>query len=373
MFARAAASVAVLSLAAACGGSDDAADPQPSVPAISETPATTEATSQQPPPDQPDLTPRAIVEGLEVPWGIDFLPDGSALIAERDVAAIQLLDPSGTIRELGTVADVTPSSEGGLLGLAVSPGFDDDHTIFAYISTDSDNRVVSMTYDGQGLGKATPILTGIPVADYHDGGRIAFGPDGKLYVTTGEATIGPLAQDPTSLGGKILRINPNGSVPADNPDPQSPVWTLGHRNVQGITWDDEGRMFASEFGASTWDELNLIEPGNNYGWPEAEGRSGNPAFTNPLRQWSTDDLSPSGITYLDGSLYIAGLRGERLYRVPVRGNGSVGEPEALYQGDYGRLRTVVATPDGALWFTTSNRDGRGDPAKTDDKIFEIRP
>lgn len=364
----------VLATSACGGGDDDEATPEvPTSSAPSETPPTTEDSGPiESAAPEPDLDPRTVVEGLEVPWGIAFLPDGSALIAERDVAAIQHLTPAGKISEVGQVGGVSPTSEGGLLGLAVSPDFETDQTVFAYYTTDQDNRVVSMTFENDRLGKPEPIITEIPRGEIHDGGRLAFGPDGKLYVTTGETGNGELAQDPDSLGGKILRLNPDGSIPDDNPDPQSPVWTLGHRNVQGIVWDDQGRMWASEFGQNLWDELNLIEKGNNYGWPAVEGKGDLDQFTDPVRQWSTSDLSPSGLAYLDGSLYIAGLRGERLYRIPVRAGGA-GQPEALYQGEYGRLRTVVATPDGELWFTTSNRDGRGEPSDADDRVLEIRP
>ncbi|HET7328584.1 MAG TPA: PQQ-dependent sugar dehydrogenase [Nocardioidaceae bacterium] len=324
-------------------------------------------------PEQPaDLTPEVVARNLEVPWGIAFLPDGSALVAERASGQIQRVVPGGDVTDVGTVPGVVATSEGGLLGLAVSPTYPEDQTIFAYYTTDSDNRVARMTFDGQHLGAPDPILTGIPSGAIHDGGRIAFGPDDMLYITTGEAGNEQLAQDPDSLGGKILRIKPNGDIPADNPDPGSPVWTLGHRNVEGITWDDAGRMWATEFGASTWDELNLIEPGNNYGWPATEGRSDVEEFTDPVLQWPTGEASPSGIAYLDGALWIGALQGERLYRVPVRKNG-VGEPEALFVNDYGRLRSVESTPDGDLWFTTSNRDGRGDPVPADDRILEIRP
>lgn len=364
--------IALLFAASAC--TDDEPEATPTVPPTeSASDDTTTSTAPAPTADpRPDLDPKVVVEGLEVPWGIAFLPDGSALIAERDTATVQHLTDK-EVTAVGTVDGVEPTLEGGLLGLAVSPSYDQDQTVYAYLTTSEDNRVVTMTFDGDELGPSKAIFTGIPKGDIHDGGRIAFGPDGKLYVTTGETGDGPLAQDPDSPAGKILRLEPDGSVPRDNPDPKSPVWTLGHRNVQGITWDDDERLWASEFGASAWDELNLIEPGDNYGWPEAEGRAGGSEFTDPVLQWPTSDLSPSGIAYLDGSLYIAGLAGERLYRIPLNGNGKVGEPEALYRGEYGRLRTVVATPDGTLWFTTSNLDGRGEPAPSDDRIFEIRP
>ncbi len=372
--------VSILAAVTACGGSETGpqADPTPSVPTATQTqrdtdpaPSREETSSTENP--QPDLDPRVVVQGLEVPWGIAFVPDGSALIAERDDATIQRLDPDGTITEVGTVPNVVPTSEGGLLGLAVSPTYDDDQTIYAYITTAADNRVVSMKYDGKVLGDGSPILTGIPAGQIHDGGRIAFGPDDKLYVTTGETGDGDLAQDPDSLGGKILRIEADGSIPSDNPDPESPIWTTGHRNVQGIDWDDDGRMWATEFGSTIWDELNLIEPGNNYGWPKVEGISGGGEFTDPMVQWETGDASPSGLAYFDGFLYVAALGGHRLFQVSVSADGKTGTPKTLYSGKYGRLRTVVATPQNTLWFTTSNLDGRGDPEPTDDRIFEIRP
>lgn len=377
-----AAVIASLVLVAAVACSNDASGPN-EPPAGAESPtsesptasdeptetATTPTVSEQP----SDLSPEVVARNLEVPWGIDFLPDGSALIAERANGTIQRLAPGGRVSEVGTVPGVAPTAEGGLLGVAVSPSFRDDRNVYAYLTTDQDNRVVRMSLTGNRLGEPEPIITGIPVGAVHDGGRIKFGPDGMLYVTTGEAGDEQLAQDPKSLGGKILRIEPDGDVPSDNPDPQSPVWTMGHRNVQGLAWDDQKRLWATEFGAQAWDELNLIEPGNNYGWPDAEGRSDLEEYTNPVRQWSTDKASPSGVAYLDGSLWIASLQGERLWQVPVRPNGSTGQPKAHYTGEYGRLRTVVTTPDDVLWFTTSNRDGRGNPAPADDRIFWIRP
>jgi glucose/arabinose dehydrogenase len=359
---------ALAALVAGCS-SDDSSEPKPHGVTTSSGEPTADGR-------QPDLSPSPVAHGLAVPWGITFLPDGSALIAQRDRATVLLLTPEGKIRDVGTVEGVTPTSEGGLLGLAVSPSYVTDRTVYAYITTGSDNRVVTMPFDGERLGAATPILTGIPRGEIHDGGRIAFGPDHKLYVTTGETGESELAQDRDSLGGKILRLNPDGTVPRDNPFPGSPVWSYGHRNVQGIAWDAKGRLWASEFGSDFWDELNLIEPGHNYGWPIGEGAIDKPGYTDPVLQWKTDDASPSGIAFLRGDLWMAGLHGARLYRIPVHADGSVGKPRALFAGRFGRLRTVVATPDGALWFSTSNRDGRaaaGFPKRADDRLLEIRP
>ena len=316
---------------------------------------------------QPDGGPAEIATNLAVPWGIAFLADGSALIAERDSAVVKHL-ASGAVTDAGTVAGVAPRGEGGLLGLATA-----GQTVFAYITTGSDNRVVRMGFDGTKLTGQTPIFTGIPAGSRHDGGRIAFGPDGKLYVATGEAGNTALAQDKSSLGGKILRINADGSIPSDNPDPASAVWSYGHRNIQGLAWDSGGRLWATEYGSNVVDELNLIRPGGNYGWPMAEGRSDTAGLINPVVEWPTGDASPSGLAYFGGSLWVACLRGERLYRIPVGGDGAVGGSAALFVGQYGRLRTVVGAPNGTLWFSTSNRDGRGDPRAGDDRILQLTP
>ncbi|MGH3676498.1 MAG: PQQ-dependent sugar dehydrogenase [Mycobacterium sp.] len=309
-----------------------------------------------------------IATNLDVPWGIAFLPDGSALIAERDSGAVKHLSV-GAVNPVGSVAGVAARGEGGLLGLATS-----GQTVFAYLTTAGDNRVVRMGFDGGALTEQAPIFTGIPAgSSRHNGGRIAFGPDGKLYVATGEAGNPELAQDRTSLGGKILRINPDGSVPSDNPDPASPVWSYGHRNIQGLAWDSAGRLWATEYGANLLDELNLIEPGGNYGWPMAEGRADTAGLIDPVIEWGVDEASPAGLAFFGGSLWVACLRGQRLYRVPVGGDGALGDPAALFVGEFGRLRTVVPAPDGTLWFTTSNRDGRGSPRDGDDRILQLRP
>jgi glucose/arabinose dehydrogenase len=315
-----------------------------------------------------DSGPEAIATNLDVPWGIAFLPDGSALIAERNSGAIQHMTQAGVVNNVGGVAGVAARGEGGLLGLATS-----GQTVFAYITTAQDNRVVMMRFDGASLTEPSAILTGIPAGSVHDGGRIAFGPDGKLYVTTGESGDPGLAQDRSSLGGKILRINPDGSIPPDNPDPASPVWSFGHRNIQGLAWDSAGRLWVTEYGANRLDELNLIQRGGNYGWPMAEGRADTAGLMDPAVQWATGEASPSGLAFFGGSLWVACLRGQRLYRVPVGADGSVADPAPLFVGQYGRLRTVVAAPDGALWFTTSNRDGRGSAREGDDRILQFRP
>ncbi|MPZ62356.1 MAG: PQQ-dependent sugar dehydrogenase [Propionibacteriales bacterium] len=384
------ASVLVLTIAGCSDGESEDSPSQPDETAAEPIEEQTSPSEPDPPPNREPTTPTStptstpenegsprprvtgvVATGLEVPWGIAFLPDDSALVAERIDGTISRITPSGRVREIGTVPGVNPIGEGGLLGLAVSPRYARDHRIFAYLTTDQDNRVVSMRYAGGRLGPPREVLTGIPFGSNHNGGRLAFGPDGKLYVSTGEAGVRGLSQDPGSLGGKILRINPNGSIPADNPDPGSPIWTSGHRNVQGLAFDDADRLWASEFGDDLWDELNLIRKGRNYGWPRTEGRSNLRRFTDPLAQWNPDNASPSGLAYADGSLWGAALEGERLWRVPVRKGGSVGTPKAFLNGRYGRLRTAVVAPDGSLWLATSNRDGRGLPRPQDDRIIRV--
>ena len=255
----------------------------------------------------------------------------------------------------------------------MSPTYARDKRVFFYATADEDNRVYRTTFENNRLGKLRPILTGIPKAGNHDGGRLVFGPDGWLYVSTGEAGQPELAQDMESLGGKILRIGQDGEPADGNPDPASPIWTSGHRNVQGLAFDHEGNLWASEFGQDTWDELNLIKRGFNYGWPEVEGKgSESPDFTDPQVQWDTNDASPSGLAFVGDRLYLGALRGERLWRIDVNGRRASDE-KGFFVGEYGRMRTVATAPDGNLWVTTSNRDGRGDPAASDDRILLVRP
>ena len=318
-----------------------------------------------------------IATGLEVPWGLSFLPTGDVLVGERMTGDIYQIPAGGGDRELvGTVPDVEAIGEGGLLGIAVDPLFIHDSFVYAYLTTRTDNRIVRFRLD-----PAEPrvydlevVLDGIAMASVHNGGALAFGPDGMLYAGVGDAGEPARAQDPDSLNGKILRMDPLGNPPLENPnpDPDSLVWSMGHRNVQGLAWDDDGRLWATEFGQNAFDEVNLIEPGSNYGWPDVEGVGDDPRYVNPQVTWTTDEASPSGAAFLDGALYVGALRGQRLWRVPLD-DGEAGEPVALLEGDYGRLRNVVAGPDGTLWITTSNRDGRGEFDDGDDRVLRLDP
>jgi glucose/arabinose dehydrogenase len=321
---------------------------------------------------------RTVAEDLNSPWGLACLPEGGLLVGSRDEGTITRVDEkTGAKTELGEVPGVSAAGEGGLLGLALSPDYASDRMIYAYVTTASDNRVVRMLYDakrpsGDQLGAPDTIFKGIPKGMIHNGGRIAFGPDGMLYVGTGENGDRGLAQDRKSLGGKILRLTPEGEPAAGDPFPGSPVYSYGHRNVQGLAWDAEQRLFASEFGQDTWDELNAIAPGGNYGWPTAEGKSADAKFRDPIAQWHTDDASPSGIAYAEGSIWMAGLKGQRLWRIPLRDTAASAAPQAFLKGEYGRLRTVVSAGGDRLWVTTSDTDGRGSPKQGDDRILELR-
>ncbi|MEV0849872.1 PQQ-dependent sugar dehydrogenase [Streptomyces sp. NPDC049954] len=321
---------------------------------------------------------RTVTDRLKAPWGLAPLPGGDLLVSLRDDGKLVRVDTeSGEKTEVGTVPGVAAAGEGGLLGIAVSPRFASDHFVYAYLTTESDNRIARLLYDekkpaGQQLGAPNTVLRGIPKGTVHNGGRIAFGPDGMLYAGTGETGERGLAQDRKSLAGKILRMTPEGRPAEGNPDPDSLVWSWGHRNVQGLAWDADKRLWASEFGQDTWDELNLIEPGGNYGWPKAEGRASEKGFTDPVAQWKTSQSSPSGLAWAEGSVWMAGLRGEALWRVPLKGTQEAAEPQPFLKGKYGRLRAAVAAGGDKLWVLTNETDSRGTPQKGDDRILEVR-
>jgi len=346
---------------AGCGSNSGGADTSASTPAAPAAP-----TAPTVPNTPAAAAPRVIASALQAPWSIAFY-GSTPLVSERDSARILALDGAGTPTQVARIAGVDGAGEGGLLGIAVRAGY-----LYAYFTAGANNRIERYRLDGAApnlrLGPAETILAGIPVAGIHNGGRLAFGPDGMLYATTGDAGNSALAQDRSSLGGKILRLTPEGGIPADNPFPGSPVYSYGHRNPQGLAWAADGTLYASEFGQNTWDELNLIRAGGNYGWPTVEGRAGDSRFIDPLQQWRTADASPSGMAFSQGNLYIANLRGQRLRQVPVAVPGSAVE---RYAGQYGRLRDVAAAPDGTLWMLTNNTDGRGTPQAGDDRIIGI--
>lgn len=315
--------------------------------------------------------PEVVATGLQVPWGMDFLPDGSALVAERSTGQVLRVRPGQPPQQVVTISGVTPTSEGGLLGLAVSPTYAQDNYVYVYFTTATDNRIARFRLNSP--QNQEPILTGLTRAAIHNGGRIAFGPDGMLYAGVGDAGQTSTSQNLQSRNGKILRMRPDGGVPSDNPYSGSLVYSLGHRHVQGLAWDSQGRLYATEFGQNAWDEVNLIVAGGNYGWPTVEGRANDPRFRDPLIVWTPAEASPSGAAIAGNRLYVANLRGSRLWNVPLTAAGGVGTPTAELLGSYGRLRTVEYGPDGWLWVTTSNRDGRGTPAANDDRILRFPP
>uniref|UniRef100_UPI003A8AA855 DUF1990 family protein n=1 Tax=Leucobacter sp. BZR 635 TaxID=3378705 RepID=UPI003A8AA855 len=316
-----------------------------------------------------------------------FSPEGEAYIlpgttatltaqgkSARPIMVISTVDePQRLGFAWGDREEAAGFGEGGLLGLAVSPadaGTQPEH-LYAYSTAAGGNRVQRFAITGEpgslALGDPTTIIDGLPSAASHNGGRIAFGPDGMLYVTAGDAAQPWLSQDLASPGGKILRLAPDGAIPADNPFDGSPVYSYGHRNPQGIAWATDGTMYSSEFGQDTWDELNVIKAGANYGWPEVEGIAGDDRFVDPVQQWRPADASPSGIAILGDTIYIANLRGQRVRTVPL---ADLAANTDYFIEEYGRIRDVTVSPDGKLWLLSNNTDGRVDPRPDDDRFID---
>ena len=320
-----------------------------------------------------------LATGLQVPWDVAFVDGGRAYITERPTGRVLLREPDGSISEVHRFV-VDPTGEGGLLGLEASPNFAQDNSLFVFFTSPTDNRIVRF----QPGGAEVPILTGLPKASVHDAGRIAFGPDGMLYAATGDAGTPARSQDPATNAGKILRMRPDGGIPADNPTEGSLVYALGFRDPQGITWDAEGRLYANEFGPDRDDELNLVVPGGNYGWPVVTGAARDPRFVDPLivmqpdvASWSGNEVLKGGaVPQWEGRLLSAALRGRRLYvfdLAEARAGGAGNPLEVRFIDSFGRLRHVEQAPDGSVWLLTSNRDGRGSPVPEDDRIIRIGP
>lgn len=323
-----------------------------------------------------------IAQDLEVPWGLAFLPDGKLLVTERPGRVLRI-DGNGKKLEIASI-NVRAISESGLHGVAVDPNFNSNNYIYLYYTYSDDgdntlNRVVRYRLENNSLWEDKIIVDRIPGAPNHDGGRIKFGPDGFLYITTGDAQEPSLSQDRNSLAGKILRVTRDGEPATGNPF-STRIYSYGHRNPQGITWDDSGRLWETEHGRSPGglDELNLIEPGKNYGWPTIQGDEVRSGMITPIvNSGSNNTWAPAGAAFFNGStklttggsIFFAGLRGSALYEYKI-GEGKLAE---YLKNQYGRLRDVVLGPDNMLYITTSNRDGRGNPREGDDKIIRIDP
>ena len=337
--------------------------------------------------DLGQAAPRTVASGLEVPWEIRFLPGGDLLVSERPGRLVRL-SPDGERFRSDPVPGVVAIGESGLMGLALDPAFGDNRRIYVCYTTETDagllNRVDRFVYAEDGLEGPAPVLRGMGAARFHDGCRLEFGPEGSLFVTMGDAGNASSAQSSTSLNGKVLRITPDGEAHPDNPF-DNPVHSLGHRNPQGLAFDDAGRTWITEHGPSGLrsgrDEINLVVAGSNYGWPEIRGDETASGMVSPVTHSGSDTWAPAGAAWHDGSLFFGGLRGESLYEAPIPADAirptatealNV-EVRAHFAGEYGRIRAVRRGPDGMLYFGTSNRDGRGDPGPEDDRILVVDP
>lgn len=340
-----------------------------------DSPTTSPASSRSPisssNPNREDI--EIIAENLDIPWEVAFLPEGDILVTERPGTLLRI----GEDRQAIPVSGVRHTGEGGLMGLALHPEFTNNNWVYLYLTSDQNgritNRVERYVLNGSTLSDRTVIIDGVPGSAVHDGGRIEFGPDGYLYIGTGDAGNENSAQDTDSLAGKILRLNDDGSIPADNPF-NNAVYSYGHRNVQGLAWDNQGRLWATEHGPSGSqtgnDELNLIERGNNYGWPVIRGTQERNGMVRPIFESGRNETwAPGDVEFLNEKLYFVGLRGGTLYEFDTETNELIKHLE----NEYGRLRAVRLGPDEGLYITTSNTDGRGQIREGDDKLIKINP
>ncbi|WP_239133465.1 PQQ-dependent sugar dehydrogenase [Rugosimonospora africana] len=343
-----------------------------------------------------------VAKGLEVPWGLAFLPDGTALVTERDSGRIlkigstdgasaspgaepsttpsqpEAVNPSQgspaqgtggmTVTPVQTLTGIATGDDGGLLGIAVSPKYKTDQTVYVYYSTADDNRIASLKLGGT----PTPLVTGIPHGTSDNGGGLGFGPDGMLYATTGDAGDPTAATNPQSLAGKVLRMKPDGKPAAGNPTASSLVYASGLHDPQGLTWDSGKHLYVTDLGRSSWDEVDLVQPGKNYGWPAVEGIAENTKYADPMVQLKPSEAGCTGLADSGQLLVTSCLTGARLYLIQLtNAGGSLGAPQSLLEDTYGRLRSAVTAPDGSIWVTTSNKDGQGTPTPDDDRILRI--
>lgn len=347
-----------------------------SVPPSSPAPSDSSSTASA---DVPRNTePSVIVENLEIPWDLAFIPSGDILITERP-GRLLLRKTDGSLKQIQGLPKVRASGESGLLGIALHPRFSENKWVYLYFTDgtfgNTKCHVERFRLEGEKLTDRKTIIEGIPGAIYHDGGRIAFGPDDMLYITTGDAGNASAAQELTSLSGKILRVKDDGSIPTDNPF-QTAVWSYGHRNPQGLAWDDTGRLWSTEHGRSGlqtgYDEVNIIERGDNYGWPMIQGDATREGMKAPiLHSGPSTTWAPASAAYKNGKIFFGGLKGERLYEVDTRSESPT--IKEYFVNVFGRIRTVTVGPDNSLYLTTSNRDGRGVPTPEDDRIIKVEP
>lgn len=387
--------------------SDPESGPRPSAGGSRSAPAGQDPTDFRHEPADPSARGDALVSvttqvrHVDIPWGVTFLPDGSALVTERRTSRILKVGPARksngelTMTAVATITEATADSEGGLLGIAASPTFIKDRTVFIYYTTKADNRIAKLRLNG----RPQPIVTGIPGGGLHNGGRLVFGPDGYLYASTGDASRTENAQHLGNLGGKILRMTVDGKAAPGNPFRGSLVWSYGHRNPEGMAWDGHGNMFVAEIGEAVWDELNVVQPGRNYGWPMVEGIGGNAKYVDPVVTWHPEAGVSADVAINGRTAVVTCLRGQRIYLVALDGAvarginsrqvegggadapgmrwrpgaGVAGRPMEALGTKYGRLRTAINAPDGSIWLTTSNRDGRNEqgPSRDDDRILRL--
>lgn len=309
-----------------------------------------------------------LAKNLDTPWDLVFLQNGEILFTERE-GNLKLRTKEGEIKQIAKIDTAFESGEGGLLGIALHPDFEKNHYIYLYFTSFNKNQIVRFSFENNQLIQNQLIFNSIPKNLFHNGGRIKFGPDNKLYITTGDAQNSDLSQDVNSFAGKILRLNDDGSIPSDNPFPNSPVYSLGHRNPQGLTWNKDGQLFETEHGNQAFDEVNKISPGKNFGWPKIKGDETNAGFEVPFLHSGTNTWAPSGVEIKDDYLYFTGLRGSAIYRIDLK----TLELKEFFKNEFGRIRTINLGTDGYFYILTNNRDGRGKPEDDDDRIVKISP